>query len=389
MVKSLNELRQQKAKLLDLKAPPESTKPNRDFVAKHVVVLHPDPAGNDDGVFKAKGVKRSKRAPDHGYEPGKDEEVYEDAYKELELRKADVRAAHSAGLSAERNILSDPEWKKEPGHWAHAKELSTKGKDPKLRNILRGSAAVTKERRARTKAGLTNSYEPEGLNITESKALLDRATSAAEEHDGGLILTHKVTSKSGLTTTRQYQHVGHDEKGSHWFPLGDHDHHLDAFSADPKKSYKTISHKELGSMMDNGAQLHVLHHHHREDEDEGLHISSDDYKTGATMRLNANGNTTGKTKKVTRSDRTGIYSSYEPQGNKLDEIFGKKTLKLGGTEAQGYEHIGELSESDQSLLVDTYNSLNEANQDHFLELIETQEGVDEILDFAITNKGFR
>ena len=88
----------------------------------------------------------------------------------------------------------------------------------------------------------------------------------------------------------------------------------------------------------------------------------------------------------TRPFKKGIDLGY-------DQVVSNQNNLLRGllphSFGEDYEHIAALSESDQSLLVDTYNSLNEANQDHFLELIETQEGVDEILDFAITNKGFR
>lgn len=494
MAKTLGKLRTQTLKLKELEPPKDVSKRTKAFVRKHVYVVHPDANENGDDVFKATNVKRSKRSPDHGYEPGEDEDIYEGAMKDFATKMDDMES-----------MSNHPIWdESHPNHESAKRTLKNAPDSPQKRRIVKELGRDLKSggelQHHQSQYGIT-----EGNSITESKALLDRASSTAEENDGGLILTHKVKSKSGLTTTRQYQHVGHDEKASHWFPLGDHDHHLDAFSSDPKKSYKKISHKELGNMMDNGAHLDVLHHHHEEDEDGNLHISSDDYKTGATMRLNANGNPTNKTKKVTRSSRTGVYNSYEPQGNKLDEILGlpaivsalragkagssggndssyraktaalkAKRLKgelllkpsmqdpaqraqmsafnakvdrltqhktdmeaaarrkaasdywdekldiektsMGGVikdfqqsdapqfkgksklerrkmaiaaklNSEGFEHIAAMSESDQALLVDTYNSLTEENQERFLEIAETEEGCDKLLDFCITTRG--
>jgi hypothetical protein len=49
------------------------------FVKKHIVVKHKDRNGNGDDVFQATNIKAVGREKErHGYEPGKDEEVYEE-----------------------------------------------------------------------------------------------------------------------------------------------------------------------------------------------------------------------------------------------------------------------------------------------------------------------
>jgi len=47
------------------------------FVDKHVVIKHKDKNGNGDDVFKATNMKGVERSPNHGYNPGEDEKVYE------------------------------------------------------------------------------------------------------------------------------------------------------------------------------------------------------------------------------------------------------------------------------------------------------------------------
>ena len=50
------------------------------FIDKHVTAKTADRNGNDDELFKGSKVKKADRKSErHGYEPGEDEEVYEEA----------------------------------------------------------------------------------------------------------------------------------------------------------------------------------------------------------------------------------------------------------------------------------------------------------------------
>lgn len=56
------------------------SKDERRFVDKHIVVKQKDRNGNKDNVFQATNIKAvDRKAERHGYEPGEDEEVYEQA----------------------------------------------------------------------------------------------------------------------------------------------------------------------------------------------------------------------------------------------------------------------------------------------------------------------
>lgn len=57
------------------------------FKDKHVVVKHKDANGNDDNLFNAKNIKTVNRTPEHGYNPGEDEKVYESYYDDPAVRK--------------------------------------------------------------------------------------------------------------------------------------------------------------------------------------------------------------------------------------------------------------------------------------------------------------
>lgn len=85
MSKNLRQLREKAAtkgpsvKLKELIPPADNTVATQRFIKKHVVAHHEDPAGNGDDVYNASNIKPVKRSPEHGYDPGQDEEVYESA----------------------------------------------------------------------------------------------------------------------------------------------------------------------------------------------------------------------------------------------------------------------------------------------------------------------
>jgi len=78
------------------------------FVKKHIVVKHRDKNGNGDPVFQATNIKALDRKKErHGYEPGEDEEVYEeyeDDIEDLEEVSQDLafRASIAAGEAARK-----------------------------------------------------------------------------------------------------------------------------------------------------------------------------------------------------------------------------------------------------------------------------------------------
>jgi hypothetical protein len=81
--------------------------------------------------------------------------------------------------------------------------------------------------------------------------------------------------------------------------------------------------------------------------------------------------------------KMGMHPKAEP----VRDMSDRPMVGAAFPHAEEYEHIAAMSESDQTLLVNTYNSLSEENQERFLEMAETEEGCDELLDFAIQNRG--
>ncbi len=194
MAKNLKELRDKAAtkgpsvaatkepsvKLKGIIPPKDNTPATQNFIKKHVVAHYEDPAGNGDDVYNASNIKTVNRSPDHGYNPGQDEEVYEGVYKETETNASDARIAGSRRAMKHRNlqnVVGDYGFERdEKPEWDQAKkDLEQMDSNPvNLRKGLKGITAAERARRANTKASLTNSYEPEGNLVVENKRLPPR-----------------------------------------------------------------------------------------------------------------------------------------------------------------------------------------------------------------------
>mgnify|MGYP003653104197 CR=1 FL=1 len=139
------------------------------FVDKHVVAKHPDRNGNGDEVFKGSKVKPIDRRKDrHGYNPGEDEKVYEEAEELEELSKDTVRgyynkAGEQGKKIADRMKIGGGDWSKD-------------GKDTEtLKKRAAGRDMALKRRRGEVKM----SEEAEELEELSKKTLGSYVSKAA------------------------------------------------------------------------------------------------------------------------------------------------------------------------------------------------------------------
>lgn len=132
MSKNLRQLREKAAtegpsvKLKGIIPPKDNTPATKRFIQKHVVAGHEDPAGNGDDVYNASNIKPVKRSPEHGYDPGQDEEVYENVggYSDVDIRNQERRLATVKAEKLRRKILGDKGIvDKEPAQAAQAQSV--------------------------------------------------------------------------------------------------------------------------------------------------------------------------------------------------------------------------------------------------------------------------
>lgn len=95
------------------------------FVDKHTVNKTPDANGNKDDVFNAKNVKAYDRELEHGYNPGSDEEVYEETgLEEKKLTAAEMKKREEVAKAIERENPNMPMAKKMAIATATAKKVA-------------------------------------------------------------------------------------------------------------------------------------------------------------------------------------------------------------------------------------------------------------------------
>lgn len=111
------------------------------FVDKHVVkVSKLSKPAEDDAVFNAKNVKTYDRSPTHGYNPGKDEEVYEEAEVAAESEVWDQDAGNPGDLKKMMpNHLS--KYRKDPLGKRLTASLKKKEASSAFNNMMGGSAS--------------------------------------------------------------------------------------------------------------------------------------------------------------------------------------------------------------------------------------------------------
>lgn len=365
MAKTLGKLRQQTAKLRELEAPSDVSKGTKVFVKKHVYVVHPDANENDDDVFKATNVKRAKRAPDHGYEPGQDADIYESyvvsptvgPYGSFNVTNAkNNRPAGAVVFDKKRNpVYNHPNGSQHPlvgGHRMWNDQIS---------KIHFGEEASVNE--GAYKKTLTGRKERARLTKAARVADIEDKIDGLENHDhrqSRKDLGKALRDKYAKHLTQSFEYDGEETDLDERFGLST----IMAIRTAAKIARKKRADKQ------------------RPIKKNGKLIPQD--TTGywkGTLEL---------TPDMQDPEQKAAMAKH-PLNGKIDRMVrDRKFQKNSYDPGEDFEHIAALSESDQSLLVDIYNSLTEDNQDRFLEIAETPEGVDKLLDFAITNsKGIK
>jgi hypothetical protein len=404
MAKTLGKLRQQTAKLRELEAPSDVSKGTKAFVKKHVYVVHPDANENDDDVFKATNVKRAKRAPDHGYEPGQDADIYE-GYDDIdtdhrEARRLLAKAAkkrrdaeslkddHRSSRVAMGHRLSD----EADEHEEDAKKLI------KRSGKYRSEETEVSEARERPlkKNGKLIPQDPHGdywgngntLDLTSdmqdpaqakqmksfSKRIPNAVVPRPDVRRNSVIAKDlaKMQARKQNGVEESYEETEDRNSDHHYL----HTHILDALEG---------IHKTIGAHVNLMDNMNDKHHERSLNTLHKLHDSLLDFSERVSA-IHAQARRT-----------LGMHNETPPKPNHVTDVGGRAMLSPSiagqtgpGKYAEDFEHIAGLSEGDQALLVNTYNSLSEDNQEKFLALAETPEGVDKLLDFAITNsKGIK
>ena len=282
----------------------------QEYVDKHVVQKHDDRNGNGDDVFKAANVKKADRKKDrHGYEPGEDEEVYEEVEQVDELSQDK--------LMQYRKSASNPKY----------------GKDEKKTvNRLKGYSLAGRK------------VNP-GLAASMGKAPRVAANEEVEQVD-----------ELSKETKASYMKKAGAEIDKHW----------DNSKTDARSAYKYYGRKNtMKKIANEEAELEE--------------------------KLNMDKASMGDVIKDFQDSDAPQFKGKSDKKRRAMAIAAKLTAERG---SKGYTkeerllaRLENVSEGHQDTLVNIFSKLSEENQNVFLKVCETESGIDQMLDFAIQNRG--
>ena len=395
------------------------------FIDKHVTAKNPDRNGNGDDVFKGSTKTIDRRKDRKGYNPGEDEKVYE-ALKgkqhKIDANKNGKVDAHDFKLLRKKKVAEETEQLDElspstMGSYAKKAAADFKARKPKMG--YDGQLKKMQNRSVGVERAVKKVYGEEAEQIDEAMTPLEKAQ---RKHD---------RAKKELDDASEFV-----KGGSHIGGKGSNYSEVPAFS--PAKASKYLS-------------PYIERHHNAKRElakvkktsgiaEEAEQIDELDQKLGGTLSRYIN-KTRGDDKreagrnlalkkrwgdakyglpepkvkaavreeveeldeKLTAKTPMGTYikdfkKSDAPQfkGKSQDKrrvmaIAAKLSAERGGKPLRKEERlqnrINDLTETHQRTLMHVFEKLNEDNKSKFLEACETPDGVEQMLDFAINNRG--
>jgi hypothetical protein len=373
------------------------------FVDKHVVIKHKDRNGNDDDLFNAKNIKTIKRDKEgHGYDSGKDEKVYEDVENINEITAHERVLAHPAVQNVDNGGKGDYFVNlKSPYHWSGQQAFGVESPREALR-LLKD-----------TRIGVPGVDFEEAYN----KDAVDKSIKSSRQKIGGkeAKMIHallKGRDRNKEETKRTFPNVKHFTQDGHpdWKKHGvEEEFDIDEENLNElsPQTYRNAADKRLD-------QYDSLRQHVSDNRNKLGGKTREKYDQAIdTLRQKAN-KLAGKAKSREREEtiknvpnKLGIGGSMGKKLGNLDKSYStasrfnknvyERALANFVPEINDQEQLSDaerlislldstLSENNIHTLLGLFESLSEDNRIKMLMLAEDQDGINELLDFAISLK---
>jgi len=358
------------------------------FVDKHVTIKHKDRNGNDDDVFNGSNVKTVKRKEErHGYDVGEDEKVYESV---CAYDKSGKMVGHYKDMVTAKKL--------KPGHRYEIQEAEDL--DELSNKTL--SNYITKGSRNLTGHAVDAGHEYEKGNepkrqwrkIDNREQGIKRAVNKltkeeAEELDEISAMTKDAyAQKAGKQLTGLFKKSGSDADAARKY-------------YNRKNTVRKIANEEaedLDELSKGTLSSYVIKATHPSRENSISNLASKGGFKNATSLVGSDDdrdpNKNGEKEDSKSAKRSlGVIRAVskltkEDIINRTIEKYITPDMPTPLTmEERLVTKIVDLSESHIYLLLDLFESLSEDNKMRMLEQVETPEGVTELLDFAIENRG--
>ena len=398
------------------------------FIDKHVVAKTDDRNGNDDELFKGSKVKMADR-PKHrkGYNPGEDEEVYE----ELKGNQHKIDANKNGKVDAHDFHLLRGKKKKVAEEVEELEELSTDTLNryktaatadaiKAHRQIRTGPGRPNRRLLKRTAGGYaaTRAIERQSKKTNEEAEQIDelsKETKASYMKKAGAEVD-KLYDKSKTDSRSAYKYYG--RKNTMKKIANEEVEELEELSKKTLRSYRSKrakdragTHDELeyhkrmtrtypSDNIEDREKAHAYHNALRKD----IYKMSNNISRASAKIKKANEEAEQVDEKldmkkasmgtVVKDFQKSDAPQFQGKSQKKRQVMAvaaKLTAERGGKPLNKEERLlaklADISETHKRTMVSVFEKLNEDNQREFMLACDTAEGIEQMLDFSIQHRG--
>ena len=380
------------------------------FIDKHVVAKTDDRNGNDDELFKGSKVKMADR-PKHrkGYNPGEDEEVYEELkgnQHKIDANKNGKVDAHDFHLLRKKKKVAEEaeelEELSKSTMGAYTKKAAADFTARKPKMGYDGQLKKMQNRTVGVNRALDKMYGEEAEQIDEISA--EKKDAYAQK--AGKQLPGLFAKSNSADGARKY----YNRKNAVRKIANEEAEQIDELSKKTLDSYTSKASGDLGF-------THGIAKNHRYAQDQGGAGRKPEHKAMDNNRLRKRASgLVNSLKRLAKEEAEQVdekldmkkasmgtvikdfqksdapqFQGKSQKKRQVMAIAAKLSAERGGKPLNKEERLlvklADISETHKRTMVSVFEKLNEDNQREFMLTCDTAEGIEQMLDFSIQHRG--
>jgi hypothetical protein len=379
------------------------------FIDKHVIAKTDDRNGNDDELFKGSKVKMADR-PKHrkGYNPGEDEEVYEELkgnQHKIDANKNGKVDAHDFHLLRKKKKVAE-----------EAEELDELS-EPTVRTYYNKAGEQGKKIADKMKMG-GGDWSKDGSDTKTLKKRAAGRTMALKRRSGEIKMSEEVEELEELsdTTLDNYKEKAakeirdaddnddnrHYNKRMHGYTSAlkagqrnnkkttkEEAEQIDEISAEKKDAYAQKAGKQLPGLFAKSASADGARKYYNRKN--AVRKIANEEAEQVNEKLDMKKASMGTVVKDFQKSDAPQFMGKSQKKRQVMAVAAKLTAERGGKPLNKEERLltklADLAETHKRTMVSVFEKLNEDNQHAFMQACDTADGIEQMLDFSISYRG--
>jgi len=378
------------------------------FIDKHVIAKTADRNGNDDEVFKGSKVKMADRKKDRkGYNPGEDEEVYEELkgnQHKIDANKNGKVDAHDFHLlRKKKKVAEEAEELDELSHGTlrryrmKAKSIADQGGEQRTKGReLAGRKSYGDMIGGIKKPKVMAKEEAEQIDELSKETVRTYYNKAGEQ---GKKIADKMKMGGGDwsndgsdTKTLKKRAAGRTmalKRRSGEIKMSEEAEQIDEISAEKKDAYAQKAGKQLPGLFAKSNSADGARKYYNR-KNAVRKIANEDVEQ-VDEKLNMDKASMGTVIKDFQKSDAPQFQGKSQKKRQVMAIAAKLSAERGGKPLNKEERLltklADISETHKRTMVSVFEKLNEDNQREFMLACDTAEGIEQMLDFSIQHRG--